>query len=58
MTIYHAIVEYGEVPVTVAQMLKRPLRIHVVGAEKEINFLDLFSEVGYLLPEHLKVRTA
>ena len=56
LTIYHAIVEYGEVPVTVAQMLKRPLRIHIIGAEKEMNFLDLFQEVGYLLPEDLKVR--
>jgi hypothetical protein len=51
LTIYYAIERYGEVPVTVARMLKRPLRIHVVGAEKEMNFLDLFKEVGYLLPE-------
>jgi hypothetical protein len=57
LTVYHAIVEYGEVPVTVAKMLKRPLRIHLVGAEKEMNFLDIFQEVGYLLPEDLKVRT-
>ena len=56
LTIYHAIVEYGEVPVTVARMLRRPLRIHVVGTEKELNFLDLFKEVGFLLPEDLKVR--
>ena len=55
LTLYHAIVEYGEVPVTVARMLKRPLRIHVVGTEKELNFLDLFSELGYLLPEDLQV---
>ena len=56
LTIYHAIVEYGEVPVTVARMLRRPLRIHIVGTEKELNFLDLFKEVGFLLPEDLKVR--
>jgi len=55
LTIYHAIVQYGEVPVTVARMLNRPLRIHVVGTEKELNFLDLFQELGYLLPEDLKV---
>jgi hypothetical protein len=55
LTIYHAIVEYGEVPVTVARMLQRPLRIHVVGTEKELNFLDLFQELGFLLPEDLKV---
>jgi hypothetical protein len=55
LTIYQAIVQYGEVPSTVAQMLKRPLRIHVVGAEKEMNFLDLFKEVGYLLPEDFQV---
>ena len=55
LTIYHAIVEYGTVPVTVARMLHRPLRIHVVGTEKELHFLDLFQELGYLLPEALKV---
>ena len=56
MTIYHAIERFGEVPVTVARMLKRPLRIHVVGAEKEMNFLDLFKEVSFLLPEDIEVR--
>lgn len=55
LTIYHAIVKYGEVPVTVAKMLKRPLRIHVVGIEKEMNFLDIFREVGYLLTEDMSV---
>ena len=55
LTIYHAIEKYGEVPVTVAKMLDRPLRIHVVGAEKEINFLDMFKEVMFLLPEDIKV---
>ena len=55
LTIYRAIVEYGEVPVTVARMLQRPLRIHVVGTEKELNFLDLFQELGFLLPEDLNV---
>jgi hypothetical protein len=55
LTIYHAIEKYGEVPVTVARMLNRPLRIHVVGAEKEINFLDMFKEVMFLLPEDIKV---
>ena len=56
LTIYHAIVRYGEVPATVATMLNRPLRIHIVGAEKELNSLDLFAEIGFLLPEHFKVR--
>ena len=55
LTIYHAIEKYGEVPVTVAKMLDRPLRIHVVGAEKEINFFDMFKEVMFLLPEDIKV---
>lgn len=51
LTLYHAIVEYGQVPCTVARtMLQRPLRIHIVGAEKELNFLDLFREVSFLLP--------
>jgi len=50
LTIYYAIQKYGEVPITVSRMLRRPLRVHIVGVEKELNFLDLFSEVGYLLP--------
>lgn len=57
LTIYHAVVEYGEVPVTVAKMLSRPMRIHVVGIEKELNFIDLFKEIGLLLPENIKVRS-
>lgn len=48
MTLYYAIAEYGSVPCTVAKMLSRPLRIHIVGAEKELNFLDLFKEVSFL----------
>lgn len=55
LTIYHAIVKFGEVPLTVSKMLKRPLRIHVVGVEKEMNFLDIFREVGYLLPGDVSV---
>jgi len=50
LTIYYALQQYGSVPATVAQMGKRALRIHVVGAEKELNFLDLFKEIGFLLP--------
>ena len=50
LTLYHVITEYGEVPCAVAKMLCRPLRIHIVGAEKEVNFLDLFKEVAYLFP--------
>ncbi|GKY95942.1 hypothetical protein MPSEU_000554800 [Mayamaea pseudoterrestris] len=53
LTLYYAIVEYGAVPCMVARMLKRPLRIHMVGAEKEMNFLDLFREVSYLLPQNV-----
>ena len=56
LTIYRAIEQFGEVPVTVARMMNRPLRIHVVGAEKEMNFLDLFKELTFLLPEDVKVR--
>jgi len=55
LTLYYAIVQYGEVPCTVARMLNRPLRIHIVGAEKEINFLDLFKEVSFLLPDDFRV---
>jgi hypothetical protein len=56
LTLYHAIATFGHVPVTVARMLKRPLRLHLVGVEKELNFLDLFQELGYLLPLDLEVR--
>ena len=55
LTVYHGIVLYGEVPCTVARMLKRPMRVHIVGVEKEANFLDLFQEVGYLLPQDFPV---
>lgn len=55
LTIYHAIRMHGAVPVTVAKMLHRPLRLHVVGIEKELNMIDIFKEVGYLLPKDLKV---
>jgi hypothetical protein len=56
LTLYHAVATFGHVPVTVARMLKRPLRLHLVGVEKELNFLDLFREFGYLLPLDLEVR--
>eukprot|EP00977_Amphora_coffeiformis_P008649 scaffold1959_cov162-Amphora_coffeaeformis.AAC.6 len=49
LTLYYALVEYGTVPWTVARMLNRPLRIDIVGAEKELNFLDLFQELAFLL---------
>ena len=55
LTLYYAVQQYGKVPVTVANMLKRPMRIHVVGIEKELNFLDLFKEFGYLLPADFEV---
>ena len=51
VTLYYAIQHYGSVPLTVASMLERSLRIHVVGIEKELNFVDLFREVGYLIPK-------
>lgn len=50
LTLYYSIQRYGSVPLTVAKMMERPLRVHVVGIEKELNFVDLFREVGYLLP--------
>jgi hypothetical protein len=57
LTVYHGLTLHGQVPITVARMLRRPLRIHLVGVEKELNFLDLFQELGYLLPEDLEVCT-
>jgi hypothetical protein len=55
LTVYYAIVQYGAVPITVAKIMKRPLKIHVVGAEKELHLLDLFQEVAFLLPVELRV---
>ena len=55
LTIFFALQNWGEVPITVAKMLGRKLRIHAVGIEKEMNFLDLFSELAYLLPQALEI---
>lgn len=55
LTVYYAIQRHGIVPVTVAQMLDRPLRIHLVGIEKELNFIDFFREVGFILPSTIQI---
>ena len=36
-------------------MLERPLKIHLVGVEKELNFVDLFKQLAFLLPEKVCV---
>ena len=57
LTLYYAIYNHGTVPAAVAAMMnRRPLRVHCVGAEKEMNLLDSFTELGYLLPLDMKVR--
>lgn len=58
LTLYFALVNYGAVPWTVSQMLDKPLRIDIVGAEKELNFLDLFQEVAFLLADQVPAGTA
>lgn len=55
LMIYYAVKRYGIVPITVAKMLGRKLRIHAVGIEKEMNFLDLFKELACLLPPDLEM---
>jgi len=55
LTVYYALLKHGCVPITVAKMLHRQLRVHLIGIEKELNFIDLFKEVGFLLPLDLKV---
>ena len=55
LTMHYALLKHGAVPITVAKMLHRQLRIHVIGIEKELNFLDLFKELGFLLPDDLNV---
>ena len=49
------LLHYGIIPVIAAKMEQRPLKIHVVGVEKELNFLDMFKEFAFLLPHDLKV---
>ncbi|KAL7451826.1 hypothetical protein ACHAWC_003608 [Mediolabrus comicus] len=51
LTLYYCLQHYGNIPITVAKMMERPLRIHVVGIEKELNFVDMFREIGYLIPK-------
>jgi hypothetical protein len=55
LTVYYAILKYGSIPLTVAKMLHRQLRVHLVGIEKELNFIDMFKEIGFLLPNDLQV---
>jgi hypothetical protein len=55
LTVYYAIQNHGIVPVTAAQMLDRPLKIHLVGIEKELNFIDFFKELGFLLPANVNI---
>lgn len=56
LTLYYAIVQYGIVPCTIAYQIEhRPLRIHIVGVEKELNFLDIYKELAYLLPSDFHV---
>ena len=55
LTLYYAILEYGMVPCKVARMMERPLRIDIVGVEKELHFLPLFQEAAFLLPDDLKL---
>lgn len=55
LTLYYALQEFGKVPITVSRMLQRTMRIHIVGVEKELNFLDLFKEFGFLLPVDVNV---
>ena len=49
LTLYHAIVQYGMVCCVVARMLQRRIRVHIVGAEKELNMLDVYKEVMFLM---------
>ena len=53
LTLYHAIFEHCAAPIKAARMNQRPLRIDVVGAEKELHFLSLFQETSFLCPEDL-----
>ena len=55
LTVHYAIQKHGVVPVTVAKMLERPMRVHLVGIEKELNFIDFFRELGFLIPIEVQI---
>ena len=45
LTLFYGIQRFAKVQLTVARMLNKRVAIHVVGVEKELNFLDMFDEV-------------
>jgi len=49
VTLYHLVVEHCRAQLIVAQMTNKPLTIHYVGTEKELNFLDIYGEFFALL---------
>ena len=56
LTLYYSIVTYGAVPCTIAYQIEhRALRIHIVGVEKELNFLDIYKELAFLLPPNFTI---
>ncbi|GMH48468.1 hypothetical protein TrLO_g4548 [Triparma laevis f. longispina] len=45
LTLFYGLQKFAKVQLEVARMLKKSLTIHIVGVEKELNFLDIFSEL-------------
>ena len=50
LALYYATVEYAMVSCKVARIMDRPLRVDVVGVEKELLFLPLFQETRSCYP--------
>ncbi|EEB91563.1 hypothetical protein MPER_10055 [Moniliophthora perniciosa FA553] len=54
LTVYHMLVQCLEVtsPTEGTRSTRKSLLVHFVGAEKELNFVPIFSEIALLLPYH------
>ena len=38
---------FREVIITVSKMLKRPMQLHMIAVEKEMNFVDFLMKLGF-----------
>ena len=59
LTLFYGLQRFAKVQLTVAGMLGKRIAVHVVGVEKELNFLDMFDEVFALFgPSGVKLDLA
>ncbi|GMH83142.1 hypothetical protein TrVE_jg3736 [Triparma verrucosa] len=45
LTLFYGLQKFAKVQLEVSRMLKKSLTVHIVGVEKELNFLDMFEEL-------------